>query len=597
MTDRVGQQLGNYRLVQLLGQGGFADVYLGEHFYLRTQAAIKILHTRLAHNDIEQFLHEAQTIAHLDYPHIIRVLDFGVEETTPYLVMNYAPNGTLRTLYPKGTRLLPAAVISYIMQIAPALQYAHEQKLVHRDVKPENLLVGRHDEILLSDFGIALVVQSSHNQSPQNLAGTIAYMAPEQIQAHPRPASDQYSLGVVVYEWLSGELPFNGTFAEIAVKHSTVPPPSLCEKVPDLSPALEKVVMTALAKEPRERFASVWDFAVALSQASQETTSDPIHLPSEFSRYGVQAEQSQQISAANTVSSLSRQETFVLPPPPPPVEPAHGQGTPVLSNAVHSYKTYLLVALALLVILGGSLGFVFFRGKLPTSAPPAATHGVSNRQPPTSTATATATPQILVTATEQAIATLGATSSNPYLPHTGTLVLNDPLTSSAAGNWDTSSSCRFSGGAYHVSVGPKTNACLYQSGSFVDFVYQAKLVFVSNDTCGGLIFFESDTFILNYYDFYICTDGSYHLDSFSTIRTPVRSGSSSAIQTNTGQANVIAIVAKGASLDLYINGAHIATATDKGSSYGSQIGFIVGNPSSSSEPAEAAFNNAKVWKL
>ena len=267
MADRVGQQLGNYRLVRLLGQGGFAEVYLGEHIYLETEAAIKVLHTQLAGGEVEQFRREARTIAHLIHPHIVRVLDFGVEGSTPFLVMDYAPNGTLRKMHPKGTRLSLTTVVTYVRQIAPALQYAHEHKLIHRDIKPENLLVGRANEVLLSDFGIALVGQSSRYQSTRDMAGTIAYMAPEQIEAHPRPASDQYALGIVVYEWLSGDRPFQGSFTEIAIKHSMVPPPTLREKVPDLPGAVEQVVMTALAKDPKERFASVQAFANALEQA------------------------------------------------------------------------------------------------------------------------------------------------------------------------------------------------------------------------------------------------------------------------------------------------------------------------------------------
>lgn len=284
MVNRVGQQLGNYRLVRLLGQGGFAEVYLGEHVYLETQAAIKVLQTQLAREDMEQFRLEARTIARLEHPHIVRVLDFGLEGSTPFLVMSYAPNGTLRTRHPKGTRVPLSTVVSYVKQIAPALQYAHEQRLIHRDIKPENLLVGRANEVLLSDFGIALVAQSSRYQSTRDMAGTIAYMAPEQIEAHPRPASDQYSLGIVVYEWLSGDRPFHGSFSEIAIKHSVVPPPSLREKLPNLSPAVEQVVLTALAKDPGQRFASVQAFATALEQAGQvgadaETLPASVTLP------------------------------------------------------------------------------------------------------------------------------------------------------------------------------------------------------------------------------------------------------------------------------------------------------------------------------
>jgi serine/threonine protein kinase len=209
MADRIGQQLDKYRITRLLGRGGFADVYLGEHIYLKTPAAIKILQTRLSgSDDLESFLKEARFIAQLAHPHIVRVLDFGVDGETPFLVMEYAPNGTLRERHPSGTVLPLTTIIPYVKQVADALQYAHSEKLVHRDVKPENMLVGRRNDILLSDFGIALIAQSSRYQSTQDVTGTISYMSPEQIQGKPRPASDQYALGIIVYKWLCGDRPF-----------------------------------------------------------------------------------------------------------------------------------------------------------------------------------------------------------------------------------------------------------------------------------------------------------------------------------------------------------------------------------------------------
>jgi len=162
-------------------------------------------------------------------------------------------------------------VIAYVKQVAEALQYAHDEKFIHRDVKPENMLVGRRGEVLLSDFGIALVAQSSRYQSTQDMAGTIAYMAPEQIHGKPRPASDQYALGVIVYEWLSGNRPFHGSFTEIAAQHAIVHPPSLREKIPAITPDVEHVVLTTLAKDPKQRFGSIHAFAIALEQASQST--------------------------------------------------------------------------------------------------------------------------------------------------------------------------------------------------------------------------------------------------------------------------------------------------------------------------------------
>lgn len=280
----VGQQVGNYQLVQLLGTGGFAEVYLGMHIHLKTQVAVKLLHTRLANEDIEDFRNEAQTIARLIHPNIIRVLDFGVEGHIPYLAMDYAPNGTLRQRHSKGALIAPQIIVGYVKQLAEALQHAHEQRLIHRDVKPENMLLGRNNEVLLSDFGIALAAQSSQYQSTQNVAGTIAYMAPEQIQAHPRPASDQYSLAVVVYEWLSGNRPFQGSFTEIAVKHAMMPPPPLRMQLPQLPPAIEEVVMIAMAKDPHQRFVTVRAFAHAFEQAAMQNMSPHPSLLASFNQ-------------------------------------------------------------------------------------------------------------------------------------------------------------------------------------------------------------------------------------------------------------------------------------------------------------------------
>lgn len=278
MGDRIGQQLGNYRLLHLLGQGGFAEVYLGEHVYLGSHAAIKILYTRVAQDDVAQFQQEARMLANLIHPHIVRVLDFDVDDHTPYLVMDYAPGGTLRTRHPKGTRLSLPTVVAYVKQFTQALQYAHDQKLIHRDIKPENMLIARNGDLLLSDFGIALIAQSSRYQSTQEAIGTVSYMSPEQIQGKPRPASDQYSLGIIVYEWLTGDRPFHGSFTELCAQHMFISPPSLCEKVLTISPDVECVVMTALAKDPKQRFASVQAFATALEQASQPSVS-PKEVP------------------------------------------------------------------------------------------------------------------------------------------------------------------------------------------------------------------------------------------------------------------------------------------------------------------------------
>ncbi len=280
MTNHTGQQFGHYRLTRFLGRGGFADVYLGEHVYLGTLAAIKVLDTQLTVDEVEQFRQEARTIAQLEHPHIVHVLDFGVDDGLPFLVMSYAPNGSLRQRYPRGTRLPLEKILHYVRDIAGALQYAHDQKLVHRDVKPENVLLGRNEEVLLSDFGLAVVSHSSSQESPGDVSGTVAYMAPEQARGKPRSASDQYALGIVVYEWICGARPFEGSYQEIAVQHVLATPPPLHQLLPTISSALEDVVLKALAKDPHERYPCIQDFANALEQAALGEKSSTVILPS-----------------------------------------------------------------------------------------------------------------------------------------------------------------------------------------------------------------------------------------------------------------------------------------------------------------------------
>lgn len=268
MTDLVGQQLGHYRLTHFLGRGGFADVYLGEQVYLESQAAIKVLSVPLAPEAISGFQSEARILAQLLHPHIIRLLDYGIEDQMPYLVMEYAPGGSLRERYPIGQKLPLIAVVKYVRQIAEALLCAHRAHLTHRDVKPANLLLGKRGHILLSDFGIAFHTQDSRSQTAVEIVGTIPYMAPEQIHGKPGRASDQYALGVITYEWLSGKRLFSGTYAEIALQHCQSEPPPLDGARLGIPDSVTEVVLRALSKRPEQRYPGVLGFAVALERAA-----------------------------------------------------------------------------------------------------------------------------------------------------------------------------------------------------------------------------------------------------------------------------------------------------------------------------------------
>jgi serine/threonine protein kinase len=264
--------MGSYRLTRLLGRGGFAEVYLGEHILVaQRQAAIKVLSANYTDAELQRFCDEVSTIFHLVHPKIVRVLDFGVEGRVPFLVMDYAPSGTLRQRHPAGKQVALEVVLSYVEHIAEALRYAHEEQVIHRDIKPENLLIGRQQEVLLSDFGIAIKAHRNVSRTPQEISGTACYMAPEQCQGDACQESDQYSLAVVVYEWLSGEPPFQGDNPfNLVLQHMQTPPPPLRSRVPALSPKIEQVVMKALAKDPQNRFPHIGAFAAALKEASQE---------------------------------------------------------------------------------------------------------------------------------------------------------------------------------------------------------------------------------------------------------------------------------------------------------------------------------------
>lgn len=271
-AGRVGQQFGNYRLLRLLGEGGFSQVYLAEHLHLDAQVAIKIFHEELMAQQRDAFLHEARTIATLEHPSIIKVLDCGIEHDASYLIMNYAPGGTLRKRHPRGTRVAAEDVVSYVNQLSAALQYIHDHHLIHRDVKPGNMLLGDHDEVLLSDFGTAMSATATIADTKKAVAGTGSYLAPEQIMGQPCPASDQYSLAVVTYEWLTGDRLFRGTFSDLCTQHLSSSPTPLHEKNPAISPRVEAVVLRALDKDESQRFERVEDFALALAEGVRSAT-------------------------------------------------------------------------------------------------------------------------------------------------------------------------------------------------------------------------------------------------------------------------------------------------------------------------------------
>ncbi len=274
------QIIGEYRLKRKLGGGGFGTVYLAEHTHEHSLVAIKILQVPLIKpEDFRGFIKEAGTMTLLRHPHIIPLLYFNMSaEGLPFLVMEYAPGGTLRDRHPHGSQVRLASIVEYVEQLASALQYAHGRRIIHRDVKPENMLLRADGTLLLSDFGIAKIMEQSTLMSVQTQIGTPVYMAPEQHLGRPCFASDQYALAVVVYEWISGTRPFRGTSFGLAVQHMTTPPASLLDLLPALPPPIEQVIFKALSKAPEQRFETVQEFANAFRAAVQEANFSEVYM-------------------------------------------------------------------------------------------------------------------------------------------------------------------------------------------------------------------------------------------------------------------------------------------------------------------------------
>ena len=203
----------------------------------------------------------------LSHPNILPVIGFEVHEKKPILVMEHVPSSSLRERHLRGVPVPLPTIVSYVKNIAGALQHAHDRGIIHRNINPEHVFVGTDNRILLAGFGIP-TTQADGGSSSQLSIKEQFYKAPEQFAGTHHPASDQYALAVMVYEWLSGERPFYGSVADLARKHREVPPPPLHEKVPALSSNVEQVVMKALAKKPEQRYDSVLEFATALESAS-----------------------------------------------------------------------------------------------------------------------------------------------------------------------------------------------------------------------------------------------------------------------------------------------------------------------------------------
>ncbi len=264
----LGRCIGNYRIVASLGSGGFGSVYRSVHTILSERTvAIKILHTYLdSREECERFLQEARLLEYLHHPHILRILDVGIDERVPYLVAEFAPNGSLRDLIKRSApQLLPVDIsLSILSQVGEALEYAHQQHIVHRDLKPENILFDANGSAILADFGIAAELTTS-SVKQVTVTGTPSYMAPEQFQGIASKESDQYALACIAYELVTRRAPFTAPdFFALGFKHLTEQPvpPTLLN--PTLPVGIEAAILKAMSKQRGERYVEMRAFLAAL---------------------------------------------------------------------------------------------------------------------------------------------------------------------------------------------------------------------------------------------------------------------------------------------------------------------------------------------
>jgi len=276
-----GQMLGPYRIIEQIGEGGMATVFKAYQASMDRNVAIKVLPSQLATSTefTQRFQQEARIIAKLEHPHILPVFDFGESDGITYFAMRYLDAGTLSDKLKSEGPLSIRDIDRLFTQLAEALSYAHSFGIVHRDLKPSNALIDSQGNLFLTDFGIAKLLESASPRLTQTdaIMGTPAYISPEQAQATPvDQRSDIYSLGIILYEMVTGRVPYVAeTPLAVILKHVSDPLPPPSSLKPDVSEAVENVVLKALAKNPNDRYPSVADFLNAWKKALDNPKSAP----------------------------------------------------------------------------------------------------------------------------------------------------------------------------------------------------------------------------------------------------------------------------------------------------------------------------------
>jgi serine/threonine protein kinase len=340
-----GTKLGQYEVQEFIGQGAMGTVYRAYHAQLARTGAVKVMQAISPDRDsIARFRHEAQAIARMRHPNILNVFDYGEFEGTPYMIVEYVPGGNLAGRMSQGL-LDWSTALRFLRGIAAGLDYAHSQGIVHRDVKPANVLLERDETPVLADFGLAKMIQGSSVKSMTGVTtGTPAYMSPEQVTGDlVGPAADRFSLATIAYEMLTGSIPFEGLgVLELLYAHVHLDPALPTSLKPELNESVDAVVMRGLAKEPKSRWSSCEAFVTALA-AALGTKAPP------------QVERTIAVAAPAAESADS-----MLPFASPPMTPSPLWPPAIAARRRSRTQRNVVAAIAVLVLLALIVGVVAF---------------------------------------------------------------------------------------------------------------------------------------------------------------------------------------------------------------------------------------------
>ena len=280
---------GRYKIKSHIGTGGMATVYLAQDLILERPVAVKVLRLDFHTNEaaMRRFQREAQSATQLVHPNIVSVYDVGEEDGTNYIVMEYVEGTDLKKYIRERGPLPPREAVRIMTQIVSAIELAHQNRIIHRDIKPQNLLIDREGNVKITDFGIAIALSETSLTQTNTLLGSVHYLSPEQARGGMATIrSDIYALGIVLYELLVGEVPFEGESAvSIALKHFQEPLPRISQMLPTVPQSLENVVLKATAKEPLDRYSSCYEMLEDLQTCvNPERLHEPMFKPTAFSQ-------------------------------------------------------------------------------------------------------------------------------------------------------------------------------------------------------------------------------------------------------------------------------------------------------------------------